>query len=127
MVSHSSHSKAPSRYLGNDVTTVCHMAYSCVNGPTGEAAAAAADGGDCRFSQGDKTTDIDSHIVFLSQLRTTNSLPCLLLIDLGKRIASLSSQAKETSFFFVSYRTHFHIFTTFKSRSGIHVYLPNVK
>jgi len=84
-----------------DVTVICSLAESYVNGAAIEAGAAAEIAASRKEA---KYADIDSRYVFepiaVETLGVFNSSACLLLNELGKRISAISGEAREASVLF---------------------------
>jgi len=82
-----------------DVTVICPLAESYVNGAAIEASAAAKVAASRKEA---KYADINSRYVFepidVETLSVFNSSACLLLNELGKRISANSSETRETNF-----------------------------
>jgi len=84
-----------------DVTVICPLAESYVNGAAieeGAAAEVAASREEVKYAE------IDSRYVFepiaVKTLAVFNSCACLLLNEVGKRISANSSEARETNVLF---------------------------
>ena len=84
-----------------DVTVICPLAESYVNGAAREAGTAAEIAASRKEA---KCADIDSRFVFepiaVETLGVLNSSARLLLNDLGRRITNISGEARELSFLF---------------------------
>jgi len=84
-----------------DITVICHLAKSYVNGATIEASAAAEVAASRKEA---KYADIDSRYVFepiaVETLGVFNSSARLLINDLGNRVCANSSKTTKTNFLF---------------------------